>query len=71
MDDKLVEEFERGVDDYWSGILPEGWDAPDAMRNPYLAGWNLAADFEHQQNFFATPDEVEDGFDADDVERVL
>lgn len=54
----ILEEYSRGVNDYWSGKLPEGWDAPDANDNPYLAGWNHAAEQENGIKFFA--EEYED-----------
>lgn len=53
----IVEEYTRGSDDYWAGKAPDGWDAPDAMDNPYLAGWNHAAHQENRMRFFAEDDD--------------
>jgi hypothetical protein len=35
-------EWLRGVDDYYGGVLPEGWNT-DRPRDPYLRGWKQAA----------------------------
>lgn len=52
MSDIATELYRMGSEAYWGGQVPEGWDAKDASENPYLAGWNHAADMEHQQNWF-------------------
>jgi len=48
----IVAAYNAGVDAYWAGECPDGWDAPDANDNPYLAGWNHAASQENRTNFF-------------------
>lgn len=52
----LADEFQRGVDDYFAGEAPEGWDGPFAKQDPYLAGWNIAAECENGVGFFSEDD---------------
>jgi hypothetical protein len=47
-----VERYTRGADDYWSGKVPEDWDGPDQYKDPYLAGWNHAAEQENRIGWF-------------------
>lgn len=67
----VTERFKDGVDAYWSGEPgPDGWDTPEGWRDPFVAGWNLAADSEHQQHFYREPepdDEDEDEDEEDDT----
>lgn len=44
MNDEVLEEFTRGVNDYWGGECPEGWNN-ETLRNdcPYLMGWYMAS----------------------------
>lgn len=60
MDTELIAEFERGVNDYWSGVEPDGWREDDAWHNPYLAGWLLASHAENSMFFFAESDTNEE-----------
>lgn len=53
----LSEEFERGVDDYWAGKAPTGWDGPEGKSDPYLLGWNMAAEQENQIGWFSENEE--------------
>lgn len=47
MDDVLVRDFEAGVDAYWGGVLPDGWDKPKRRgKSPYLMGWWMASMWE-------------------------
>jgi hypothetical protein len=48
-----VEAFTQGVDDYMAGLVPKGWDKPNASENPYLAGWIAVANQENHQGFYA------------------
>lgn len=46
MDDVTVD-FEAGVDAYWGGVLPDGWDKPKRReKSPYLMGWWMASMWE-------------------------
>lgn len=55
--EEIIEMFRRGVDDYTGGVAPDGWDHPRARENPYLAGWNAAAESENGIKFFNANDE--------------
>ena len=57
--DNLEKRFNDGVNFYWFGGVPEGWDKKKAWHDPYLAGWLLAS---HQDNgiYFFAEDEDED-----------
>lgn len=44
--------YQEGVDAYFAGEVPEGWDHPDALHDPYLAGWNHSADMENNQHHY-------------------
>lgn len=42
-DVELVDAFMAGVESYWSGEVPDGWEEPDAWHDPRVAGWLLAS----------------------------
>lgn len=47
MDDMVLEEFTDGVNDYWGGECPDGWDDSKRRNNtPYLMGWYMASMWE-------------------------
>jgi len=52
-----IELYQEGADLYWSGGIPDDWDGPDKYRNPFLAGWNHAAEEENQIEWFAEENE--------------
>lgn len=58
MDKDPLTLFESGVNDYWAGLVPDGWDHARAYENPYLAGWNLAAQSENLLGFWNEDDDV-------------
>ena len=48
----VEDEYARGVDSYWAGDIPRGWEAADwgyhaviakAARSPYIMGWYQAS----------------------------
>ena len=47
LDDDVTAEFTRGVNDYWAGEVPDGWNDPKRRDvTPYLAGWYMASVWE-------------------------
>lgn len=52
MSDTITQEFADGVDAYWSGELPEGWnDYEVRCKSPYLTGWWMASVWETQPGY--------------------
>ena len=42
--DTLIEEYQNGIDAYWAGDVPDGWQDPDLVsRSPFLSGWYQAS----------------------------
>lgn len=47
----VTAEYERGVDSYWAGEIPTGWESSrwddnalaKAARSPYIMGWYQAS----------------------------
>ena len=47
MDTELIQEFTDGVNAYWSGREPEGWNSKaKRAESPFLSGWYWAAELE-------------------------
>lgn len=69
--EKIEDSFSAGVDAYWCGDVPDGWDAPDAWKNPYLAGWLIASHQDNGIEFFADDGEDEDDGDFEYEFRVV
>jgi hypothetical protein len=47
MDQELISEFEDGVNAYWGGQEPKGWQsAKKRAESPFLTGWFWAAELE-------------------------
>lgn len=45
--DVVEDEFTAGVNAYWSGECPDGWDNLDKRtRSPFLMGWYMASMWE-------------------------
>jgi hypothetical protein len=56
-EDKVTSEFSDGVDAYWSGECPEGWDDPKRReRSPYLSGWYMASMWETSPGYITDGD---------------
>lgn len=55
--DRFVDEFNAGVDAYWGGELPDGWNSPETRaQSPYLTGWYMASLWETQPGFLLDMD---------------
>jgi len=50
---EITDRFSQGVDDYYAGEVPDGWDDSEAWKNPYLAGWLLASHEDNGIEWFA------------------
>lgn len=47
MFDTVTKEFTDGVDAYWAGEVPDGWEDPNRRnQSPYLMGWFMSAQWE-------------------------
>lgn len=67
LDDDLCAEFTRGVNDYWGGEIPDGWDdAERRAHTPYLSGWFMASMWEVRPGWitdeFGVPIQGEDNY---------
>lgn len=63
--DTVEDEFSRGVNAYWSGMCPEGWDdVKRRARSPYLMGWYMASMWEVEVGFIT--DEFGDSLQEDE-----
>ena len=52
MNDTVTEEFTQGVDAYWGGEVPEGWQSQSTReQSPYLMGWYMASLWETQPGY--------------------
>lgn len=56
-DVELVDAFSEGVELYWSGGVPDGWEADDAWHDPRTAGWLLASHAELGMHHFSSDDD--------------
>lgn len=55
--DTVEDEFSKGVNAYWAGGCPEGWDKKKRReRSPYLMGWYMASMWETQVGFITDED---------------
>ena len=56
-DDDVTAEFARGVNDYWGGEAPDGWDDEERRnQTPYLMGWYMASMWEVQPGWILDED---------------
>jgi len=50
--DSVEDEFSKGVNAYWGGSVPDGWESPEKRaRSPYLMGWYMASMWEVEEGF--------------------
>ena len=57
MNDTVQEEFTEGVEAYWSGELPEGWDDYSVRsKSPFLVGWYMASMWENMPGYLTDRD---------------
>ena len=57
--DVITEEFQAGVNAYWSGELPDGWNSADKRAvSPYLTGWYMASVWETDEGALVDSDGI-------------
>lgn len=64
-EDMVIDQFNQGVEAYWAGELPDGWDnSKRRERSPYLTGWYMASMWETSPGWIT--DMVGDSLQDDD-----